>query len=383
VGSLKGRGSVYYRKDRKRWVAQLDLGYDEHGKRSLWRYMAPADQPDAYADAKAKLARAIVERGRGVDLVPHDQSTAEYLDYWLEQVVRPGRAPRTLESYSSVVRLHLSPALGKVPIRSLSPVDVVSMFGRMRAKGLGARTQELAYAVLHSALRQAVKWGLTSANVCDRVDKPKYKTVEKATFTPAEVATFLRAIQGDRLEALWIVALALGLRRGEVTGLRWQDVDLAAGVIRSAYQLQRVEGRHVLRKHKTARSKRTLPLSPYVAEALRAHRVRQLEERLRAGERWADTLGLVFTTPVGNPLDGSRVSERFKELIQGAGLPDLDLHDLRHTAGSLLASLGTPAPVIRDLLGHSQLATTDRYLHTQPAEHVEALNRLSRLLEQR
>lgn len=378
-GGRKGSGSVYVRKDTRRWVASLDLGTDASGKRIVWRYTAADDSPASHADARTQLAHAVVERSRGTDLVPVDQSTAEYLAYWLAQSITPNRAPRTLESYEANIRLHITPVLGAVPIRALSPVHVVSMFGGMRAKGDGPRTQALSFAVLHAALHQAVRWGLVSSNVCDRVDKPKHKAAEKATFTPAQIAAFLRAIQGDRLEALWITAAALGLRRGELTGLRWADLSDAA--LSTAYQLQRVEGQYVLREHKTIRSKRTLPLPSYVAAALKAHRVRQLEERLVAGPKWANSLDLIFTTPIGNPLNGSRVSERFHQIIVAAGLPDLDLHDLRHTAGSMLASLGTSMPVIRDLLGHSQLSTTDRYLHSLPSEHVEALNRLSRLLE--
>lgn len=378
-GGKKGFGTVLLRKDTRRWVAELDLGVDASGKRLVWRYSPPADHPEPYADAKTMLARAVAERSRGTDLMSHDQTTADYLAYWLAQSITPNRAPRTLESYEGIVRLHLGPALGTVPIRSLAPTHVVSMFGAMRDRGIGARHQALAFAVLHAALHQAVRWGVVGQNVCDRVDKPKHRTVEKATFTPCQLAAFLVAIRGDRLEALWITAAALGLRSGELTGLRWVDLD--GDAIKTAYQLQRIGGEYVLREHKTTRSKRTLPLPPYVAAALKAHRVRQLEERMAAGAKWANSLDLIFATPTGHPLNGSRVSHRFRQIILAAGLPDLDLHDLRRTAGSMLASLGTSAPVIRDLLGHSQLSTTGRYPHSLPSEHVEACNRLGRLLE--
>lgn len=370
MGARKGSGTVYVHKASHRYVAELYLGEDEQGKRKVWRFYAPDDSPESYDLAKSQLARAIVERGRGVNLVPERQTVAEYLDFWLGSVVKPGAKPRTYESYEAMIRLHLVPALGSTPLLKLGPPQIHQCLSAMGK----TRNAELGYAVLHAAVEQAVEWGVLAANVVDRVKRPRYKAPEKVPFGPDEAARFLAAIRGDRLEALWIATLALGLRRGEVTGLRWADVRLDRGTVSLAVQLQRLAGAYQLVPLKTQRSRRTLPLPSFVAESLGDHRARQLLESSQ--HPW----GLVFTTREGQPLNGPALSHRFKEMVAAAGLPDLDLHDLRHTAGSLLAATGTSAPVIRDLLGHSQLSTTDVYLHSIPAEHRAALDRLSAVL---
>jgi len=180
--------------------------------------------------------------------------------------------------------------------------------------------------------------------------------------SPDEARTLLTAARGERLEALYTVALALGLRQGESLGLHWEDVNFATGTLRVRYALQRVDGSLQLVEPKTSQSRRTLIMPPTVATALQAHRKRQALERAAAGDRWVET-GLVFTTRKGTPLDARNVTGWFKKLLTSAGLPDMRWHDLRHSCASLLLAQRVHPRVAMDVLGHSQISQTMRYSH--------------------
>lgn len=204
-----------------------------------------------------------------------------------------------------------------------------------------------------------------------------------------QVKTFLAAVRGDRHEALFIVATALGLRKGEVLGLRWEDVDLDAATLTVRYQLQRVAGRLALVPPKTARSRRTVNLPAIVVDALTRHRDRQRWERQRAGDDWQTdggfpalgASGLVFTTPLGTPLDSANITHAFHDALQRAELPRMRFHDLRHGAASLMFSQGEDARTIMAVLGHSQISTTmDLYTHIMPPTMRDVARRIDILL---
>jgi integrase len=180
--------------------------------------------------------------------------------------------------------------------------------------------------------------------------------------SPDEARVLLATARGERLEALYTVALALGLRQGESLGLHWDDVNFAAGTLRVRYALQRVDGSLQLVEPKTSQSRRTLIMPPTVATALQAHRKRQDLERATAGDRWVET-GLMFTTRKGTPLDARNVTGWFKKLLTSAGLPDMRWHDLRHSCASLLLEQRVHPRVAMDVLGHSQISQTMRYSH--------------------
>ncbi len=179
---------------------------------------------------------------------------------------------------------------------------------------------------------------------------------------------------------MYTVALALGLRQGEALGVRWEDVDLEAQTLRVRYALQRIDRKPTFVEPKTTRSRRTLPLPPSIVTALRAHRVRQLEERLLAGERWQDW-NLVFASTVGTPLDGHNVTHRLQKHLERAGLPRQRFHDLRHCCASLLLAQGVHPRAVMEILGHSQIALTmDTYSHVMPAMLRDAANLMDGIL---
>lgn len=254
-----------------------------------------------------KLRQVLSRLAEGQTPPPERLTVGAYLTQWLETCVRPSVRPRTSQRYTQLVRLHLAPALGRLPLQRLGPQDVQRFLLAKQESGLSARTVRFIHAVLRRALGQAEKWGLVPRNVARLVTPPKAERPTIRPFTVEEARRLLATVRWTvrRLEALYVLALTLGLRQGELLGLAWEDVDLDRGVLTIRHQLQWLDGRWALTEPKTRRSRRTLPLPPLVREALRAHRLRQKEERLRAGlDRDGPGLHHHGRHPAGRPEPG-------------------------------------------------------------------------------
>ena len=247
-------------------------------------------------------------------------------------------------------------------------------------KGASPRTVEHCRAVLRNALHHAMRHSLVGRNVAALADAPPVPTREIAPLTPSAARRVLQAVRGDRLEALFTVALASGLRQSETLGLRWSDVNVDAGTLSVQRTLQRVNGAFTFFPPKTARSRRTIAMPAPVASALLQHMKRQLEERTIMGESWeGDTWGaLVFTDEIGRPLTSFHVSRHFSKPLHLVGLPPMRYHDLRHGAASLMAAQGVSARVAMEILGHAQISTTmNIYTNIAPELQKDAAETLS------
>lgn len=238
------------------------------------------------------------------------------------------------------------------------------------------------HAVLHTAFAQAERWGVVARNVADLVDAPRAPRHEMTALSPSQVRTLIDAAEGDRLAAIHVVAVTTGMRQGELLALRWADVDLDAGTaqVRASLVAERGGG-FTFAEPKSARSRRQVMLTRVGVAALRQHRVRQAEERLRAGPAW-DDLDLVFANEVGRPLSRANlVGRSFLPLLRRAGLPRIRFHDLRHTAATLLLSRGVHPRISADMLGHATVAVTlDTYSHVTPTMQREAAAALDAVL---
>lgn len=353
----KGEGAIYQRESDGKWCATVDLGF-VNGKRR--RKVIYGETRKEVADKLKALHR---DQLSGQTIVTERQTVAQFLDRWLETVVNPHRRAKTASSYEQIVRLYLKPHLGRLQLEKLSPEHVQTMFNALLLTGgsdgqpLSARTVQYVRAVLRRALNQALKWGYVSRNVATLTDTPKVPRHEAIILSPAQSQQLLTAAAGHRLEALFTVALGLGLREGEVLGLRWIDIDFAQHSLRIAQTVQRVHRRLVIEAPKTDRSARLLPLPVFMERALARHAERQVAERRVAGDDWDDQ-GLVFPSERGTPLDPRNLLRQFKELLVAADLPDMRFHDLRHSCATTLIAQGVHPRVVQEILGHSQISTT-------------------------
>lgn len=367
-----GEGTITLRRD-GRWEAKITV--DMRGTKPVRKSYYCRTR----ADAAAKLVAVKRDLQRGIAVQTDERTTVDaYLGSWLAGVQNRVR-PRTYELYAGVVRNHLVPSIGGRKLTKLSPQDVQRMLNELQRKGLAPRTVRTIRSVLRQALEQAARWGDVPRNVASLVDLPKLPQYEFQPFSLEEARRFLDAIETHRTKAVFVTLLLTGARRGEVLALRWEDVDLESGTIRITGNLQRVAGELRRAEPKTASSRRTLALPNLVVDALKVHRIRQVEERLQAGGAWQES-GYVFTTSVGTPIEPRNLLRTFSRLLSEAGLRKVRLHDLRHCFASLQLAEGTAARVVMEQLGHTQISTTlGIYSHVTDSLHRESAKRIDAL----
>jgi integrase len=372
----QGEGSIYKRAD-GRWVGAVNLGWEAGRRRRKVVY------GKTRTEVAHKARQALHAHERGLPTAAgREQTVGAFLNRWLADTLPDTVALSTLESYRDNVRLHIEPILGRIRLTRLTPSDVQGLLSHKLDKGLSPRTVLYLRAILRRALGQAERWGLVARNVAALVDPPKIPEVEQEPYTLEEALRLLSAARGDRLEAVYTVALSIGLRKGETCALRWSDVDLEAAWLRVTRTYQRGTSGARFVEPKTPRSRRTIGLPTVCVEALRAHKARQAAERLAAGSRWQDH-GLVFTSTIGTPIEPRNLTRYYEALTRHAGLGHRRFHDLRHTAATLLLAQGTEMRVVMETLGHSAIGTTaNLYTHVVPALKREAANRMDALLRE-
>lgn len=363
-----GEGSIYRRQRDGRWCSTLSL----EGTRRKSYY------GKTRREVAAKLTVALKAHRDGLPIAGERETVGQFMKAWLA-TIRPSVRASTYRGYESKCRTHIIPEIGRHPVARLTPQNVELFLAGRVAAGSSPRTVQHLRAILRAALNDAMKWGRVMRNAAALVDGPRVPETEVRPLTPAEARGVLDAMRGDRLEALYSVALAMGLRQGEALALRWDDIDFAAGTLTVSASMDRSGGTPVRTETKTRRSRRTLALPDFAAVALRAHRGRQLEERLAAGVEWEDH-GLVFSRRDGRPLLGVNVTRDFQRTLARAGLRRMRFHDLRHACATLLLAQGVGPRVVMEVLGHSNISLTmNLYAHVLPESQRHAAEQMDAL----
>jgi integrase len=331
-------------------------------------------------EAHEHLVEEQSKAARGIPVPERSWKLGPYLDYWLEHVIKPTRRPATYALYEMIVRIHLAPALGKYHLKRLS-VPIVQAFlnGKLGA-GLSVRNVQIMRQVLSAALSRAVREELITRNVAQLVELPAWEPNVVVPWTPTEALAFLQAAIDDPLYPAFVLLLLYGLRRGEVLGLRWQDIDFETQIIHVRQQIHRSQGQLRIGPVKTRAGSRDLPLLGLARGALLARKEQQQADRMKLGSAWADT-GLVFTTRTGRPIEPRNLVRSFVRIRDSHGIQKIRVHAIRHTTASLLKDLGVPARDTQIILGHAHISTTQQiYTHVDEAARREALMRLNKLL---
>ena len=308
------RGSIRQR-GKGSWTVIVDLGADPvTGKRrQLWRSVKGPKR-----DAEALLVQLLHERDTGVERPAGKMTVAEYLDRWMVDYVEPSLAPKTQSAYRDVIRNHFMPALGSVELAALRPSHIQSLYTRMLDR-LSARSVLRYHQVLHAALRQAVRWQLLTRNPANAVEPPRPTRRQIRALTPDQARAVMTAADGTPLGPFVRLALLTGMRRGELLGLRWSDVE--GDSIHIQQTAQRIAGQGIVfRQPKTRLSRRSIALSSDAMAVLRQHRLRQAEARFLAGPAYVDR-DLVFATGLGTPLEPGNVLRTWRRIVVTAGLP--------------------------------------------------------------
>jgi integrase len=321
------------------------------------------------AEVANKLADALSDRNKGLVFDDENMTVGEYLDRWLSDCVRGSVRESTFSRDKYLVTNHVSPTLGRIKLKNLNALHLQGLYRDHLDSSLSGSTVQKVHHVMHKALAQAVKWNLIPRNPANAVKAPTPTPKEMHPLSASEARKLLEAARGDRLEALYVLAVHTGMRRGELLGLKWEDIDLDSATIRVCRTLARTDNgrRLTLGEPKTKKSRRTIRLTQRTVEALKSHRARQAEEKLRAGALFQDQ-GLVFVAQGGGLINPSNLRQRsFAPLLKRAGLRQITFHDLRHTCASLLFSKNVHPKFVQELLGHASVSITlDTYSHMLP-----------------
>jgi integrase len=376
-----GEGSVYRRADGK-WVGSVSIQVPNQGLKRKVFY------GKSKTEVREKVLAALNEKQKGTLIVAEQQTMQAYLEHWLEHTVKLIIRPRSYERYAEIVRLHIVPIMGKIKLQALAPQHVQMLQAQKTQEGLSSTTVAAIHGVLHKALEDAVKLGLVTRNVCDAISPPRKHHKEISPLTADQVRRLLEAAKGHPHEALFVLALATGMRRGELLGLKWQDINFTTGMLyvrRTLSRLPTQMGRqrgdlYIETEPKTKNSRRSIALAKFALEALEQHRKRQEKIKEQAGDYWIDN-DYVFCDEYGEHLDpGYGALVQLKRLLKKAGLPDIRFHDLRHSAATLLLSMGVHPKIVQEILGHSEISMTmDVYSHVLPTMQREAVNRLNQI----
>jgi integrase len=348
------------------------------GRRQKWHTVHGSKK-----DAERELARLVHDLNTGEYVEPSRMTVGAYLERWLADYARSSVSGKTFERYEEIVRTSLIPGLGHILMAKLQPLQIQAFYseslqnGRKDGRGgLSAQTVIHYHRVLRKALHDAVRWQLVARNPADSVEPPRPVRREMKVLDGDQVARLLEAAQDSWHYIPILLAVATGLRRGEILALRWEDIDLGEGILAVRRSLEQTRQGLSFKEPKTAKGRRTVVLPGMAVDELRRHQEEQVVAKLLLGPGYHDQ-GLVCAEDDGRPIIPDHVTRDFPVLVRKAGLPPIRFHDLRHTHATMLLREGIHPKVVSERLGHSTIGITlDTYSHVLPSMQEEAARRL-------
>lgn len=372
-----GEGNIRKRKD-GRWEGRYTAGHDPATGKSIYKNVLGKTQ----AEVKEKLRRAI-EETKGLDIVKAGQYTlGQWMDVWFENYAKLKVRPSSHQTYKGYINNHIKPYVGSIPLSKLTSLDLQKLYkmllteGRIdriesknQPKGLSAKTVRNINQIISSALSLAKEQKLLSSNPAEACALPKVEHREMKTLPVEQLTSFLREAKETGVYEMYYIELATGLRRGELLGLKWQDIDMVSGTIRVQRQVARIDGEIVEAPLKTKNSYRNVSIGPDAIEVLK-------EQKKKVGDS-----EYVFPSPNGGPISPDSVLNMLHRVLERAGLPKIRFHDLRHTFATLALQNGVDIKTVSGMLGHFSAGfTLDTYAHVTTAAQREAANTMGKVL---
>lgn len=371
----------HYRKRGSTWSFAVSLGTDpETGKRR----QITRSGFKTKKEAEKACAEMITQYDKGELVIAKSQTLGNYMEFWLENYAKSKLRPSTYTNHEVAVRSRIIPALGKMELDKLSPIHVTKYLTDLQKEELSADYIKYLHAVLKKALNQAVKWQLIPKNIMENVDPPRLEQKEIVTWTPEQANEFLSYAMKDKYYIAFVLAIYTGMRRGEILGLRWKDIDFEQARISVQQTLYRPVNQGIIfQEPKTKSAKRRIAIPLFVVQELETHKVNQdqLKEQFGAGYQDHD---LVVCYDDGRPQDPRNLLRHYERIIKRSGLPYIRFHDLRHTHATMLLQLGEHPKVVSERLGHSRVGITmDVYSHVMPDMQKDAADNFERMMKQK
>ncbi|ACL69123.1 tyrosine-type recombinase/integrase [Halothermothrix orenii] len=379
-----GEGTIVKRKDGL-WQGAVTIGTDPQTGKQKRKYF--------YGKTKKEVAKKMTELKmklfNGTYSEPSEMKLIDWLHRWIE-----GRkstlAYSTYRNYKVMINNHLADDIGETKLKDLKARQVQELLNDKLEKGkvygeggLSPRTVKYIYSTLHTALEQAVKENMIPRNICKAVEVPKKQEEKKLhTWNKKQVNIFLKAARDYKYFILHYLALNTGMRRGELLGLQWKDIDMEKKRIEVKRQLARTDEGLIFKKVKTKSGNRTIPITDNVVRELKRHQIKQGEKRLALGEAYNKKADLVASNGIGNPIDPRNLVRDFKDIIEETGLPEIRYHDLRHTFATLFLEAKGPIKTLQQILGHSSITVTiDTYSHVTEEMLIEAERKMETMFK--
>ena len=371
-----GEGNIRKRSD-GRWEGRYTAGRDPETGKAIYKNVLAKTQKDC----KEKLKQAIEENSK-VDTVKAGQYTVgQWMDVWFENCAKIKVRPSFHKTYRGYIDNHIKPNIGKVPLGKVSSLDLQKLYKKLlsggrverieaknQPKGLSAKTVRNINQVISSAMDFAIDQKLIAANPTDGCALPKLEHREMKTLPAEQLASFLRETKESGVFELYYIELATGLRRGELLGLKWEDIDLEQGIIHVRRQIARIDGKIVEAPLKTKNSYRSVSIGQDAVEILK-------EQRRKTDSEY------VFPSPTGGPISPDSVLKMLHRVLKRAGLPEIRFHDMRHTFATVALQNGVDIKTVSGMLGHYSAGfTLDTYAHVTTAAQCQAANTMSSIL---
>ena len=372
AGNLRKKIIVRNGKEYFFWEGRVTVGTDPGTGKQIRKSFSGKTQKEVLQ----KMKEAATAIDAGTYQAPSKMTVGEWLDIWVSEYLGAVK-PRTVDSYTSTIKNYLKPAFGAIKLQSLQTHQIQKFYNKLQHDGLSAKTIKNFHGVLHSALQQATDLGYIHFNPSSACKLPRIEKAEIKPLDEAEISSFIKAINGHKFESLYLVTLFTGMREGEVLGLTWDCIDFKTGTITVKQQLQKErggDGHYNLVSPKNGKSRQITPAAT-VMTILKKERIRQTENRFRAGEMWSNPLNLVFTNELGHNLSAQTVYLHFKQIVKVIGCPDARFHDLRHSYAVAALQSGDDIKTVQENLGHHTAAfTLDVYGHvTEQMKQASAI----------
>jgi integrase len=380
--SLVMRGTI--KKEGNSWFVLFDLGKDPITKK---RKQKKKRGFKTKKEAEKYLSEQLNAVEKGTYFEPSEMTFSEYLDYWLKTYAKPNTSQRTFENYYYMINQHIKSSLGNIQISKLQPAHIQEYYaqklenGKKYGGGLSAQSVKHHHRLIFKTLKDAVKWQLLIRNIAEAVTPPKTTKVEMKTWDNEQVKSFLMESRASPYYPIYLTAIYTGMRRGEVLGLRWQDLDFENNIIYVRQTLQEVKKIGLTFKEPKSGKSRSITITSNISNKLKKVYKQQLENKLFFGSHYND-YDLVFAQKNGKPIQPTEMARNYRNVVDKSGLPYIRFHDLRHTHATLMLKQGVHPKVVSERLGHSTIGITmDTYTHVLPNMQKEAAHQFEQLIK--